>query len=259
MAPISEPSHTFQKLKLDTSTPHKPVASTFASFAPLARKQSPHNHHGQSQLTAGFAAAEPLNISRGPYNKRDHHGAHSRTESDDEGSLAVGSSGSDEDFVAKFRQRKTSISFNNEVRLDTGEGVGLGVPVPKSSRQSHSRTTESGSYSDGSQQDYMEMPYTMRRNMQYRVGEPRYPLAQTTVDDLAHDSEYRDQVASLTSDATASPPLDEAQTPLETPSEYMLSPMPATSPILALPSARGPTSDQELEIGDWRRRQPQEG
>ena len=108
MAPISEPSHTFQKLKLDTSTPHKPVASTFASFAPLARKQSPHNHHGQSQLTAGFAAAEPLNISRIPYNKRDHHGAHSRTESDDEGSLAVGSSGSDEDFVAKFRQRKTS-------------------------------------------------------------------------------------------------------------------------------------------------------
>lgn len=236
MAPISEPSHTFQKLKLDTSTPHKPVASTFASFAPLA---------------------QPLNISRGPYNKRDHHGAHSRTESDDEGSLAVGSSGSDEDFVAKFRQRKTSISFNNEVRLDTGEGVGLGVPVPKSSRQSHSRTTESGSYSDGSQQDYMEMPYTMRRNMQYRVGEPRYPLAQTTVDDLAHDSEYRDQVASLTSDATASPPLDEAQTPLETPSEYMLSPMPATSPMefpLFSPSPRrvGPprTKSWRSEIGE---------
>ncbi|CAN9113822.1 unnamed protein product [Alternaria alternata] len=242
MAPISEPSHTFQKLKLDTSTPPtNPSPRPLHLFAPLARKQSPHNHHGQSQLTAGFAAAEPLNISRGPYNKRDHHGAHSRTESDDEGSLAVGSSGSDEDFVAKFRQRKTSISFNNEVRLDTGEGVGLGVPVPKSSRQSHSRTTESGSYSDGSQQDYMEMPYTMRRNMQYRVGEPA----------------YRDQVASLTSDATASPPLDEAQTPLETPSEYMLSPMPATSPMefpLFSPSPRrvGPprTKSWRSEIGE---------
>jgi serine/threonine protein kinase len=257
MAPISEPSHTFQKLKLDTSTPHKPVASTFASFAPLARKQSPHNYHGQSQLTAEFAAAEPLNISHGSFSQRDHHGAHSRAESDDEGSLAVGSSGSDEDFVAKFRQRKTSISFNNEVRLDTGEGVGLGVPVPKSSRQSHSRTPENGSYSDGSQQDYMEMPYTMRRNMQYRVGESRYPLAQTTVDDLANDSEYRDQVASLTSDATASPPLDEAQTPLEAPSEYMLSPMPATSPMefpLFSPSPRrgGPprTKSWRSEIGE---------
>ncbi|KAL1797759.1 hypothetical protein ACET3X_004365 [Alternaria dauci] len=236
MAPISEPSHTFQKLKLDTSTPHKPVASTFASFAPLA---------------------QPLNISRSPYNKRDRHGAHSRTESDDDGSLAVGSSGSDDDFVAESRQRKTSISFNNEVRLDTGEGVGLGVPVPKSSRQSHSRTTESGSYSDGSQQDYMEMPYTMRRNMQYRVGESRYPLVQATVDELAHDSEYRDQVASLTSDATASPPLDEAQTPLEMPSEYMLSPMPATSPVefpLFSPSPRrvGPprTKSWRSEIGE---------
>ncbi|KAI4932983.1 hypothetical protein J4E85_003386 [Alternaria conjuncta] len=257
MAPISEPSHTFQKLKLDTSTPHKPVASTFASFAPLARKQSPHNHHGQSQLTAEFAAAEPQNISRASFPTRDHHGADLRAESDDEGSLAVGSSGSDEDFVAKFRQRKTSISFNNEVRLDTGEGVGLGVPVPKSSRQSHSRTPENGSYSDGSQQDYMEMPYTMRRNMQYRVGESRYPLAQSTVDDLANDSEYRDQVASLTSDATASPPLDEAQTPLEAPSEYMLSPMPATSPMefpLFSPSPRrgGPprTKSWRSEIGE---------
>ncbi|KAF1829702.1 protein kinase kin1 [Decorospora gaudefroyi] len=128
-----------------------------------------------------------------------------------------------------------SITFNSEVRLDTGEGVGLGVPVPKSSRQSHSHshahTPENGSYSDGSQQDYMEMPYNVRRNVAYRVGESRYPFVQSTVDDLAQDAEYRDQVASLTSDATASPPIEEAQTPLEAPSEYMLSSMPATSPM----------------------------
>lgn len=234
MAPISEPSHTFQKLKLDTSTPHKPVASSFASFAPLARKDSPHAGHGQSQLTAEFAAVDPQSNSHGPFARRDRHGsAELGADFDQDGSLAVGSSGSEEDYLSKFRQRKTSISFNDEVRLDSGEGVGLGVPVPKTSRhsQSHSHRPESGSYSDGSQPDYMELPYTVRRSIQYHVGESRYPLVQTTVDDLARDSEYRDQVASLTSDATASPPLDEAQTPLETPSEYLLSPMPATSPM----------------------------
>jgi hypothetical protein len=222
MAPTSEPSHSFQKLRLDTSTPRKPVASTFASFAPLARKDSPHARHGQSQLTAEFVAAQA-------------DPAEQPGEFDHVGSLAVGSSGSgsDDDYLARFRQRKTSISFNDEVRLDSGEGVGLGVPVPKSARQSQSQSQphrpECGSYSD--EQDFLELPYTARRSMQYRVGGSRYPLTQTTVDGLARDGEYPDQVASLTSDATASPPLDEAQTPLETPSEYMLSPMQATSPM----------------------------
>jgi serine/threonine protein kinase len=221
MAPSSETSHNFQKLKLDTSTPHKPVASSFASYAPLARKDSPQDAHVQSQLTAEFAAAEPQDIRAGASSKHNHHGLSTRSASDEEQSFAVGSSGSEEmDFMTRFRQRKTSISFNSEVRLDTGEGIGLGVPVPKPSRQSHSHTPDSGSYSDGSQQSYMEMPYSARRSGQYRVGGPRYPLEQTTVDSLAHDSEYRDQVASLTSATTASPPFEEAQTP----SEYMLSP-----------------------------------
>ncbi|KAF1941471.1 protein kinase kin1 [Clathrospora elynae] len=229
MAPISESSHTFQKLKLDTSVPQKPVASSFATLAPFSRKHSPQTAHVQSQLTAEFAAAEPKSIPTGASTRRGHDGAHAQYGSDDGGYVAVGSSGSEEtDFVTRFRQRKTSISFNSEVRLDTGEGVGLGVPVPKASRQSHSHTPESGSYSDDSP-EYKELPYSVRRHMQYRVGESRYPLVQTTVDDLASDPEYRDQVASLTSDTTASPPLDEAKTPIEVPSEYMLSPMSATS------------------------------
>jgi hypothetical protein len=247
MAPTSEPSHSFQKLTLDTSTPRKPVASTFASFAPLARKDSPHAvAHGPSQLTAEFvAAADPKassnNYPKAAYSKRAHRPTEPRGEYDHVGSLAVGSSGSgsgspddnDDDYLARFRQRKTSISFNDEVRLDTGEGVGLGVPVPKCSRQrqAHPIDSRSGSYSDGSQQDYLELPYTARRGMRYGVGDSRYPLTQTNADGLARDNEYPDQVASLTSDATASPPLDEAQTPLEAPSEYMLSPVPAGSPL----------------------------
>jgi serine/threonine protein kinase len=231
MAQNSETSHNFQKLqlKLDTSTPNKPIASSFASFASYTRKDPPQNGHVQSQLTAQLAAAEPQNI---PSSKHNHHGEEPRSGSDED--RFVGSSGSEEaDFMTRFRQRKTSISFNNEVRLDTGEGVRLGVAVPKPQRQSHSRTPDSGSYSDGSQQSYIDLPYSARRNAPYRIGEGRYPLAQTTVDDLAQDPEYRDQVASLTSDTTASPPFEEAQTPLETPSEYMLSPtgMAVTSPM----------------------------
>jgi serine/threonine protein kinase len=251
----SEASHTFQKLKLDTSAPHKPVVSSFASFADAHRKQSSSPGPGQSQLTAEFAGAEAQKIPSRAHAKYNHNGA-GAPGSDDDGYVAVGSSGSDEtDMMARFRQRKTSISFNSEVRLDTGEGVGLGVPVPKSSRQSHSHTPDSGSYSDESQ-DYMEMPYKARRHLHYRVGESRYPLVQTTVDDLAQDPEYRDQVASLTSDTTASPPLDEARTPLETPSEYMLSPA-ATSPMefpLFSPSSRRSTplrsKSYRSEIGE---------
>lgn len=257
MAPTADPSH-FQKLKLDTSTPQKPVASAFATFAPLSRKTTPQNGHAQSQLTAEFAGAEPQNIPTASSAHYNHHGAHARSGCDEDRSFAVGSSGSEDlDFMTRFNQRKTSISFNNEVRLDTGEGVGLGVPVPKSSRQSHSYTSDSGSYSDGSHQGYVEMPYRVRRNGQYRVGEPRYPLVQTTVDDLAQESEYRDQVASLTSDTTASPPLEEAQTPLEIPSDYMLSPMTATSPMefpLFSPSPRrtGPPRSRSYrsDMGD---------
>ena len=243
MAPTSEPSHSFQKLRLDTSTPHKPVTSTFASFAPLARKDSPHAApgHVQSQLTAEFAAAAPKANPHAAYQRRGHRSPDPSDDFGHEGSLAVGSSGSRRedaatDYYARdYRHRKTSISFNHEVRLDTGEGVGLGVPVPKTktARQSHSQShrTEAGSFSDGSQPDYLELPYRARRGMQYGVGQSRFPLVNTTAANLARASEFPDQVASLTSDATASPPLDEAQTPLETPTEYMLSPIPATSPV----------------------------
>lgn len=91
--------------------------------------------------------------------------------------------------------------------------------------------------------------------MQHHVGVSRYPLLQTTVDDLASNSEYSDQVASLTSDTTASPPQEEARTPLEAPSEYMLSPLPTTSPVEFpgfSPRLNGPTRTRSArsEIGE---------
>lgn len=168
--------------------------------------------------------------------------------------MAVGSSGSEEEGfeVGHYRDRTPSISFANHVKLDTGDTLGLEVPIPKSlSRQS--QTSESGSYSD---HEYLEMPFHARRPLQHRTGISRYPLLQSTVDDLANNLEYSDQVASLTSDTTASPPLDEARTPLETPSEYMLSPLATSSPVefpvFSPRRTTGParTRSYRSEIGD---------
>ncbi|KAL6709068.1 hypothetical protein ACN47E_001884 [Coniothyrium glycines] len=238
MAP-SATSHTFQKLKLDTSPLHKPAPSTFASFP----------RQEQSHLTAGLAGAQPQDIHNGAWGS-DPNGANGHPFP---GSLAISSSGSEEeDLVARFNQRRTSISFNSEVKLDNGESHALDVPIPRPSRQPHSRTPENGSYSD---HDFLEMPFNARRHMQYRVGESRYPLQQTTVDDLAKDPEYADQVASLTSETTVSPAVEEARTPLETSSEYTLSPLPNTSPVefpLFSPRRSGParTKSYRSEIGE---------
>jgi serine/threonine protein kinase len=219
MASNSASSHSFQKLKLITSKSPKPAPSSFASIPREDSSHSAHNGDAPDQQKSGTDAQKIVGAYYGgnryaaPYD------------------LAVGSSGSEEDgfSIAQFRQRTTSISFDNEVRLDNGDTVALEVPVPKTlARPSHSHSPESGSYSD---QEYLEMPIHARRTLQHRVGIPRYPLLQTTVDSLADDSEYNDQVASLTSDTTASPVLEEARTPLEAPSEYALSPLAATSPV----------------------------
>ncbi|KAF2027449.1 kinase-like protein [Setomelanomma holmii] len=224
MASNSASSHSFQKLKIDTSASPKPAPSSFASISRDDLSQPLRNGDVQSQSKPQSAPTEAQKLFSA-YSRRDHHGDTAPSVPYD---VAVGSSASsEEDFdVAHFRQRTTSISFDNEVRLDTGDTLALEVPVPKSlSRRTH--TPECGSYSD---QEYLEMPYNERRSLQHRVGVSRYPLLQTTVDSLAKDPEYNDQVASLTSETTASPPLEEARTPLETPTEYMLSPIAASSP-----------------------------
>lgn len=240
MAP-SASSHTFQKLKLDTTPLTKPAPSAFASFP----------RQEQSHFTADLAGTQPQDIKSGAW-KRDHHGTNGYPFA---GSIAVGSSGSEEeedDLVARFNQRRTSISFNTEVKLDNGESHALDVPIPRSARQSRSRTSESGSYSD---QEYLEMPYHVRRPIRYRNDQSRYPLQHKTVDGLIKDPEYAEQVASLTSATTASPPADEVQTPLETPSEYALSSISATSPLefpVFSPLRSGPprTRSYRSEIGE---------
>jgi serine/threonine protein kinase len=234
-------SHNFQKLKLDTSGPTKRVASTFDS---IPRRDSTHqNAHAHPQHN-DLPVAEPHDFTNGSFKTRHQNGSHGHIVAYDAGPLAVGSPGSaDDDLEALFRRRKMSISFDNEVKLDTGDRLGLEVRVPKPApRHSHSYTPDDdGSYSDN---EYLEMPFHQRRPVQLPRNQARYPLLQTTVDDLANDPEYADQVASLTSEATASP-LEELRTPLETPSS--LSEFPLFSPLRS-----GPTRNRSFrsEIGE---------
>ena len=232
-------SHNFQKLKLDTSGPTKPVASTFDS---IPRPDSTHTHNAHAHPQHDVPAAEPHDFTNGPFKTRHQNGSHGHIVAYDAGPLAVGTPGSPDDLEALFRRRKMSISFDNEVKLDTGDRLGLEVRVPKPSpRNSHSYTPDEGSYSDN---EYLEMPFHQRRSVQLPRNQPRYPLLQTTVDDLVNDPEYADQVASLTSEATASP-LEELRTPLETPSS--LSEFPLFSPLRS-----GPTRNRSFrsEIGE---------
>lgn len=240
-------SHIFQKLKLDTSAPHKRVASTFDS---IPRPDSAQNGHAQSQEELDHIDGHK--ITDGPFKTRHHNGSHGHIGTYDGGvGLSLGRTVSNENAMEElFRRRKTSISFDNEVQLDTGDRVGLEVPVPKPlpRKASASYTPEDGSLSEG---DYLEMPFNQRRSLSRQTSnsQGRYPLLQSTVDDMANDPEYNDQVASLTSEATASP-LEEARTPIETPNEYMLSPLPiASSPLefpLFSPMSRGPTRNRSF-------------
>jgi serine/threonine protein kinase len=224
MASNSASSHSFQKLKIDTSAGLRPAPS---SNAPITREDS--SHSSQNGLTQAQSSSEciPLEAqtANGTYAWREHRGSDVQKVPYD---VVVGSSASSEENsdIAQFRQSTTSISLDNEVRLNTGDTLALEVSVPKSlSCRTH--TPESGSYSD---LEYLEMPYSERRSLQHRIGVPRYPLLQMTMASLAEDPEYNEQMASLTSETTASPPLEEARTPLETPTEYMLSPEAADSP-----------------------------
>lgn len=217
MAPISGSSHSFQKLRIDTSSP-KPVPSTFASI----RRDTHHNGPVDSQLSADFADADGHHAQAIPI-KRDSHGPYAHQDA----AVAVTSSSSSEeaDIEAQFRRRAKSISFNKEVTLDSGNRYAIDVPLPKSNTQPRSFESDVSN-----EHDYLEMQLRRRRSPQQRQNASRYPLLQATVDEMAADPAYIDNVASLTSETTASP-LDEVHTPRDEPSEYMLSPLPTSSPI----------------------------
>ncbi|KAJ9602964.1 hypothetical protein H2200_012744 [Cladophialophora chaetospira] len=202
-----------------------------SSDEPLPSMRPSHHSFGASQDTLCATATPPVDI---PASKD---------------SFAVTSdSGSSPSYIDQYmRERIPSVSFNNEILLDSGQRQSIEEPLEKPSKPQqrgrsllHAMAEAQKSYRAHSESERSHYnPFTGRHLPKYsssppreqaRVGEGRFPLLQTTVDSLARESEpnLRDTLAML-SNSTLSPD-EQAVTPQDE-GNYSL------SPTIASPSA----------------------
>lgn len=140
----------------------------------------------------------------------------------------------DTSYMERFmRTRKPSVSFDNEVKLDSGHRQSIEEPLkkpPKDRQRGRSllqvladERPRSRAHSEGDRTKYD--PVTGRHLPKYsespvrehpHVGEARFPVLQTTVDEMARESQTNlVKPMSLTSASTLSP-TEEVQTPTDT-------------------------------------------
>lgn len=148
-----------------------------------------------------------------------------------------------------MRHRNPSVSFNNEITLESGHRQSMLEPLEKptkarergrSLRQAMAEEKKSSRAHSESERSHFD-PITGRHLPKYsqspprdepRVGEGRFPLLQTTVDAMARESQPSlGQPMSMTSDSTLSPNEQVITPPDET--NYLLSPVPGASPTAA--------------------------
>lgn len=167
-----------------------------------------------------------------------------------------------------MRYRNPSVSFNNEIKLDSGQSQNMAEPLEKPTkalergrpagqafavkRRSSRAHSESGrSYYDPVTGRFLEKYSHSPPREQARVGEGRFPLLQTTVDEMARESQTNlTQPTSMTSESTMSP-LSEAVLTPETEEKYLLSPT-AVSPIAQAFSYDEPKSFRRTASQRWR-------
>jgi hypothetical protein len=215
MAPSSTPSHTFQKLKLDTKASQKTVSSAFAS---IPRRESQRDADTSLSLTT----PELVESSSHFYN---NDGTWHEVENGTGGGrhpYGSAPASSQEVIEATFRRRKPSITFDSQVTLDSGNRLAMHSPLPKPGISTLPEHPD--------HEDYFEdinQPFAPGTDL---AQEPAFPISRSR---FTADQEFteQDHVASLTSDTTASPLLEELHTPLESSMELMLSSLPTTSPI----------------------------
>lgn len=141
-------------------------------------------------------------------------------------------SSSDHSIEQYLRNRKPSVSFDHEVKLDTGHRQSIQKPLEKPAKvrprgrsllqaitDERSRAARAHSESDSVQYD----PVTGRHLPQYssspphdqpRVGMGGFPLLQSTVDELARESQTDlSNMPSMTSNSAVSPVSDEVRSP----------------------------------------------
>ncbi|KZF26957.1 kinase-like protein [Xylona heveae TC161] len=145
-----------------------------------------------------------------------------------------------------FRSRRLSISFNPHVTLDSGQQQELDQPLPRSEAKWRVRgrslldeMTQRSSSSRGSGESATSSKGWQQRS--HERGGSSLAAIETSAERLQRRPRSRDQdqVASLTSDSTASSAMEELRTPVHTPTEFVLSPVPMPGPL------NQPTSLQE--------------
>jgi len=187
------------------------------------------------------------------------------------GSVAVEKEVSQSSYMNHYmRNRQPSISFNDEIRLDSGQTQSMREPLQKPVKVSprgrsllqaiSDENAPSGrSHSESDRSHYH--PVTGRPLSKYsssppkdeaRIGEGRFPLLQSTVDALARESQTKlPQALSMTSDSTLSP-TEEARTPRDDESYLLSSPNPVSPLTAAAFSYEEPKAFRRTASQRWR-------
>lgn len=208
----------FHGLKLDTQAPERGHRHS-STYSEQKRSQRPDLHpSADSQDTVIRVSATP------PIEIPGQHDEETITEE------VLSPQSNDEAVEQYLRERKSSITFNNEVKTDTGHRHSILEPPGKSRNDgsrgrsmaqamSQSRFARPHSESDRSHFD----PFTGRHLPGYsqsppkeeaKIGEARFPLLQETVNVLAQrEPRNLPQPMSLTSDSTMSPVEEAVVTP----------------------------------------------
>jgi len=166
-----------------------------------------------------------------------------------------------------MRNRQTSASFNNEIKTDAGHRQSMDEPLQKPAKarprgrsllQAMSDESKARAHSESDRTQYD--PVTGRHLPKYattpqrelaRLGEGRFPLLQTTVDELAQESqENLSQMMFLTSDSTMSP-AEEVRTPRDADPKFVTSPT-SGSPYNHAASYESPRSFRRTASERWR-------
>ena len=220
MAPEANPPNDFRKLRVQTTSPIRPPPSPFAALA----HDDPLDGGSQETLRPAKEIAE--------------------TSLDDElqeselpvcGSIDSNGIASSSDSRDGSRRVRTSISFNDTMKLDDGRLHTLHEPLPKKKVRSRSRgrslmqelAQEHGSSDELVENaEYVEelagslyVPQVVPFNIDAKKQANGSHILQPSVDKLSKDEEELrdyDKVASLTSDSSISPSGDEVKTPIDT-------------------------------------------
>ncbi|EXJ84509.1 CAMK protein kinase [Capronia epimyces CBS 606.96] len=167
-----------------------------------------------------------------------------------------------------MRHRNPSVSFSNELKLDSGQSQSMAEPLEKpttalkrgrSSMQANGEgKTSSRAHSESGREHYD--PVTGRylasfsqspAREQARVGEGRFPLLQTTVDDMARETQKDPtQPIPMISESATSPSSEAVLTP-DVDDNYLLSPT-TISPIAQAFSYEEPKSFRRTASQRWR-------